>query len=142
MEDISHPVAAVLVYYAMQPMTITSAAIGANTSKPGCDSFVDPVMSAAITEWIVPAVLLTAMLVTLAPYKWRSRILTVCAVPLAIFYTRYSTTPAPSLRCFSLTLAQRHHHSVPNHPDIHVCRLGKQPRCPEQLDSHVCTTGR
>jgi hypothetical protein len=101
MDDVAHVVSGVLIYFAMNPVVYTLSALGANNYLPSCDLIIDPRIGTSITEWMVLAVVIISMFTSFARFEIRTGLLTILAVPLALFYTSAITATCSIERTYN-----------------------------------------
>lgn len=96
MNDLSQALAALLVYFSVQPLTYTAAALGYNTlpETEQCDTFVNPRITATVTEWLIPAVFAAAIFLPSTMYG-RQMLLSAAAASIAVFYANVVTAVCP-----------------------------------------------
>ena len=96
MNDLSQALAALLVYFAVQPITYTAVAFHDNIigEDKQCNSFIDSGISSRITEWLIPAVFAAAILFP-SSLKGRQYLLSLAALAIALFYASVITTTCP-----------------------------------------------
>ena len=97
MNDLSQALAALLVYFAVQPITYTAVSFHDNIigEDKQCDSFIDAGINSRITEWLIPAVF-AAAIVFPSLVKGRQVLLSLAALAIAIFYASVITTTCPT----------------------------------------------
>lgn len=96
MNDLSQALAALLVYFSVQPLTYTAAALGYNTlpETEQCDTFVNPRITATVTEWLIPTAFAAAILLPSSMYG-RQMLLSAAAASIAVFYANIVTAVCP-----------------------------------------------
>jgi hypothetical protein len=92
-----HTVAIVLVYMATGHVVSTAAALAQYTKKPGCNSLINPSIVAQVIEWYIPALIIAATASTvLSDHRWRTRLMSILVLPVAVLYTSILTTTCPA----------------------------------------------
>lgn len=96
MNDLSQALAALLVYFAVSPITYTAISLQKNViaGDKQCETFINPGMTSRITEWLIPGVFAAAILF---PSSGRGRqfLLSLAAFSIALFYGNIVTASCP-----------------------------------------------